>query len=118
MITIYHNQRCSKSRSACSAFEAAGVDHTTVRYLDSPLDRDTLTGIISRLEDPVSDLVRTADKAFRELGLNAADYAEPDAVIDLLLAHPRLMERPVIDDGTVAFIGRPTERVEAFLRKQ
>jgi len=115
MITIYHNQRCSKSRSACSTFEAVGVEYATVRYLDTPLGRDALTGIVARLQGPVADLVRTGDKAFKELGLSAADYSDADAVIDLLLEHPQLMERPVIDDGAVAFIGRPTERVDEFL---
>jgi arsenate reductase (glutaredoxin) len=117
MVKIYHNQRCSKSRSACSEFESAGVEHTTVRYLDTPLDRDSLNAIVARLEDPVSALVRTGDKVFRDLNLRAADYTDPDAVVDLLIEHPRLMERPLIDDGTTAFIGRPTERVVAFLTK-
>lgn len=113
-VTIYHNPRCSNSRNALAVAGERGVDPTVVEYLATPPDRATLESIIGMLDDPVADLVRKDDR-FKELGLDAAAYTEPGPVIDLLLEHPELLQRPiVVKDGT-AIIGRPKERVEQFL---
>ena len=70
-------------------------------------DRDTLRGIVERLEDPVENLVRK-DSQFSKLGLDADDYVgNPGAVVDVLLRYPRLMQRPVLVRGGRAIIGRP-----------
>ena len=66
------------------------------------------------LEDPVADLVRK-DSQFGKLGLDEADYVEPDQVIDLLVAKPRLLQRPIVVKDGRAIIGRPKDRVRAFL---
>lgn len=85
----------------------AGVEVDVVLYLSERPDRDTLAGIVERLEDPVENLVRK-DSQFSKLGLDATDYVgNPDAVVDVLLRHPRLMQRPVLVRGDRAIIGRP-----------
>lgn len=85
----------------------AGADVDVVLYMSERPDRDTLTGIIERLEDPVENLVRK-DSQFSKLGLDATDYVgNPDAVVDVLLRYPRLMQRPVLVRGDRAIIGRP-----------
>ena len=94
--------------------EANGVDAEIVQYLKTPPDRATLEMIVEALEDPVEDLVRH-DANFTKLGLDAGDYTTPAAVIDLLLEHPKLMQRPVLVKGDRAIIGRPKDRVEPFL---
>ena len=94
--------------------EANGVDAEIVQYLKTPPDRATLESIVAALEDPVEDLVRH-DATFTKLGLDAGDYTTPDAVIDLLVEHPKLMQRPVLVKGDRAIIGRPKDRVEPFL---
>jgi arsenate reductase len=113
-VTIYHNPRCSKSRAAMQAAEAAGVDVDVVRYLEAPPDETTLRELLDQLEDPPHALVRRDD--WKALGITAADVADADGVVTVLQAHPQLMERPVLVKGDRAIIGRPTERAEAFLR--
>lgn len=113
-VTLLHNSACSTSRHALDEVQAAGVDAEVVQYLKTPLDRAALLALIGQLADPPADLVRK-DGFFRELGLNAADYTTPDAVADLLVEHPRLMQRPVLVKGGRAIIGRPKERVAPFL---
>ena len=66
------------------------------------------------IDDPPAELVRK-DKNFKDLGLNASDYTTEDAVVDLLLEHPRLMQRPVVVRGDRAVIARPSDKVEALL---
>ena len=84
------------------------------QYLKKPLTRDELLDLIDKLEDPAAELVRK-DGFFKDLGLSADDYTTPEAVADLLVEHPRLMQRPVLVRGDRAIIGRPRDRVAKFL---
>jgi arsenate reductase len=94
--------------------EASGVEFDTVLYLKDPLDRDALRTLVDQLEDPAGDLVRK-DSFFKDLGLDAADYEKAGPVVDLLLEHPRLMQRPIVVKGGTALIGRPLDRVEELV---
>ncbi|MGY6502551.1 MAG: arsenate reductase (glutaredoxin) [Acidimicrobiales bacterium] len=108
-IQLLHNPKCSKSRQALDLLQSRGVEPEVVRYLDTPPDRATLELIASQVDDP-STLVRK-DPHFKELGLDAADYTDAASVVDLLVEHPRLMERPVAIRGDRAVLGRPPENV-------
>ena len=113
-VTILHHTGCSTSRHALDAAADAGVDAEVVQYLKHPLDRDALLALLDQLEDSPADLVRK-DSFFRKLELDAGDYVTAEQVADLLVEHPRLMERPVLIRGDRAIIGRPKDRVPAFL---
>ena len=113
-ITILHNTACSTSRHALDEASAAGVETQVVHYLKKPLDRAELLDLMNKLDDPPADLVRK-DGFFKAQQLDADDYVTPEAVADLLVEHPRLMQRPVLVRGDRAIIGRPKDRVAAFL---
>lgn len=113
-VTLFHNTACSTSRHALDVVRDAGVDTEVVQYLKTPLDREALLDLIGRLQDPPEDLVRK-DGFFKELGLSAEDCRTPEAVADLLVEHPRLMQRPVLVRGGKAIIGRPKDRVGPFV---
>jgi len=91
-----------------------GVDVEVVRYLDTPPDEATLRSILDQLDDPPADLVRR--EKWSELGVTADDVATVDGVVAVLLAHPELMQRPVVVKDGRAVIGRPTERVTELVR--
>lgn len=98
-----------------------GVEVDIVPYLKEPPDEATLREIVSKLEDPVENLVRK-DAHFTKLGLDENAYVDdPDAVVEVLVEHPRLMQRPVLVRDDKAIIGRPLgdrkarERVVEFL---
>jgi len=91
-----------------------GVEFDVVEYLKQPLDRAGLERILDAIPDAPDALVRK-DKRFAELGLRAEDYVQRDAVIRLLLAHPELMQRPVVFRGQRALIARPSEKVVKLL---
>ena len=107
---MYHNQSCSKSRGALEILADRGVDHEVVEYLKAPPDRASLERIVDAIDSPPGDLVRR-DRRFEELGLSPSDYTTRQAVIDLLLEHPELMQRPVIFRGERAVIARPSDKV-------
>jgi len=113
-VRIYHNPNCSTSKAALAAGDEAKADVEVVQYLKTPLDRAQLLDLIAILEDEPQDLVRK-DPFFKDQGLDAADYTTPDEVADLLVEHPRLMQRPVLVRDGKAIIGRPKDRVAAFL---
>jgi arsenate reductase len=113
-VSILHNTACSTSAYALAEAEQAGTTTEIVQYLKTPLDRAALLELIDKLEDPAADLVRK-DSYFAQLGLDANDFVTPEAVADLLVEHPRLMQRPVLIKGKRAIIGRPKDRVRPFL---
>lgn len=94
--------------------EELGVGAEVVLYLKTPPDAATLRSIIAVLEDPVSDLVRR-DSLWNKLGLTDADVATPDQVVDVLVRHKQLLQRPVVVTPGRAIIGRPKERVRQLL---
>ena len=91
-----------------------GVTYDTVMYLKSPPDEATLRDIIAKLEDPPTDLVRR-DANFQKLGLGDADVATVDQVVEVLLQHKQLMQRPLVVTNDKAIIGRPKELVAELL---
>jgi arsenate reductase len=113
-VTIYHNPNCSTSKNVLAMAQGAGVELDVVQYLKTPPTRERLEWLVAHLDGDVGDLVRK-DPFFKELGLDAADYTEPAAVVDLLVEHPRLMQRPLLVKGDRVVIGRPKERAAEML---
>jgi arsenate reductase len=114
-VTIFHNPSCSKSRGALGILGDRAVDAEVVEYLVTPPSRRALEDIAGKLVNPIAELVRRGDPRFKELGLDPAGYTTTAEVVDLLLAHPELMERPVVMKGDRAVIARPPERVAEVL---
>lgn len=113
-LVVFHNPRCSTSRAALDAIDDAGLEARVVLYLKTPPTRDDLTALVDSLDDEPTDLVRR-DANFAKLGLTPGDVATADQVVDTLVAHPELMQRPVLRHGSRAIIGRPKDRVPSFL---
>ena len=90
------------------------VEFDVIEYLKTPLSREALERIVDLVPDNPQEMVRH-DKNFKELGLDADDYTSKEAVVNVLLEHPKLMQRPIIIRGEHAVIGRPSEKVLALL---
>ncbi|QTF91097.1 arsenate reductase (glutaredoxin) [Halomonas sp. BM-2019] len=111
-ITLYHNPRCSKSRQALALLEARGVTIQVRRYLDEPLSADELRDLTARLDGDLKALVRRQEAEWKALDADAGDIEQ---VISAIVAHPKIMERPIADDGRRAVVGRPPEDVLTLL---
>ena len=94
--------------------EELGVSADIVLYIKTPPTEAVLRDIVAKLEDPVTDLVRR-DSMWQKLGLTDSDVATADQVVEVLLRHKQLMQRPVVVTPTKAIIGRPKERVTSLL---
>lgn len=97
-----------------SIAEELGVDVDVVLYLKTPPDAETLRAIVAKLEDPVTDLVRR-DSLWEKLGLTDDDARTDEQVVELLVRHRRLLQRPVVVTPEKAIVGRPKERVRELL---
>lgn len=109
MTTIYHNPRCSKSRQALQLLEDKGEDITIIKYLEEPPTPAKLTELISLLGIAPMELVRKNEAIWKEkykgMGLTDAE------IVNAMVEHPRLMERPIVVKGFKAALGRPPENI-------
>ncbi|MFS6937399.1 arsenate reductase [Neisseria animaloris] len=114
-VTLYHNNRCSKSRAALSLLQVRGVKTKVVDYLHSPPSFDELQSIFKKLgaESP-RVMMRVKDDLYCELGLDNPDLSNDD-LLRAVAEHPKLLERPIVVSGDKAAIGRPLENIEALL---
>lgn len=110
---IWHNPKCSKSREALKLLEDKGGDYEVFKYLDTPPSRQEIVVLLEKLGLTARELMRTKEDLYKELGV--AQIADEEKLIDLLAAHPKLIERPILIDGNRALIGRPVEKVIALL---
>ena len=94
--------------------EELGVDADVVLYIKEPPTADELREIIAKLEDPATDLVRR-DSKFKKLELTEDDVATEDQIVDILVKHKQLLQRPLVVTADTAIIGRPKERVAELL---
>lgn len=113
-LTLYHNPRCSKSRSALQILEERGLTPTIVRYLETPPSADELTALLRKLDMPARSLLRTGEEEYKALNLADATLTEQQ-LIDAMATNPKLIERPILIAGDRAIVGRPPERVLEIL---
>lgn len=113
-LTLYHNPRCSKSRGALELLEERGLAPTVVRYLETPPDAATLKALLGKLGIGARQLLRSGEDEYKALDL--ANPALTDAqLINAMVQHPKLIERPILVAGDKAVIGRPPEKVLEIL---
>ena len=113
-VTIYHNPACGTSRNTLGMIRNAGIEPTVIEYLTNPPDRATLVDLIERSGLPVRGAVREKGTPFAELGLDDPATTD-DQLIDAMLAHPILINRPFVVTPVGVRLCRPSEAVLAIL---
>ena len=107
-IVIYHNARCSKSRSACEIVAGRGIEARIVEYLKTPPSRDELRAVLQKLGMKASELVRRGEEEYKQH--YAGRTLTEDEWLDALIEHPILIERPIVVRGDRAVVGRPPKK--------
>ncbi|HID49854.1 MAG TPA: arsenate reductase (glutaredoxin) [Chromatiales bacterium] len=108
--TIYHNPRCSKSRQTLQLLREKGIEPEVIEYLKTPPDKATLKKILRQLGLTPRQLMRTREKEYKELGLDDPALSDEE-LVDAMLAHPKLIERPIVVTSKGVALGRPPESV-------
>jgi arsenate reductase len=109
-VTIYHNPACSTSRKVLGMIREHGDTVEVVEYLKTPPSRDALVALIARMGVPVRDVLRKKATPYEALGLDNPDLTD-DALVDAMMAHPILMNRPIVATPKGARLCRPPESV-------
>ena len=113
-VTIYHNPACGTSRNTLALIRNAGVEPTVIEYLKTPPDRATLLNLIRQMAITPRQLLREKGTPYAELGLDAANWTDAQ-LVDQMLAHPVLINRPIVVTPWGVKLCRPSEDVLAIL---
>ncbi|MEP9397056.1 arsenate reductase (glutaredoxin) [Mesorhizobium sp. KR2-14] len=109
-VTIYHNPKCGTSRNTLAMIRASGEEPEIIEYLNTPPSRERLVELLGLMKRKPRDLLRRKGTPYEELGLDDPKWSD-DELIDFMLAHPILIERPIVVSEKGAVLARPSERV-------
>ncbi|WP_150525430.1 arsenate reductase (glutaredoxin) [Roseibium sediminis] len=109
-ITIYHNPNCGTSRNTLAMIRESGEEPQVVEYLKTPPSRETLVDLIEKMGVPVRDVLREKGTPFAELGLGEDKWSD-DQLIDFMMEHPILINRPIVVSEKGVRLCRPSELV-------
>ena len=113
-ITVYEKPTCTKCREMNKFLAEQGVDFAKVNYYIDPLSEDQLRELLKKMGLKPRELMRTSESVYRELNLGKSELSD-DEIIALMVKHPDLIQRPIVERGNRAVLGRPTENVKALL---
>ena len=114
LVTIYHNPACGTSRNTLAMIRASGVEPTVIEYLKTPPTREKLQEIISKTGGNIHALIREKGTPYAELGLDNPHLSE-EALLDAMLQHPILINRPIVETSKGIKLCRPSELVLGIL---
>ena len=113
-VTIYHNPRCSKSRQTLQLLQDKGIEPAVIEYLESPPDAAQLAGILALLGKSPRELMRRKEAEYKDNALDDESLSDAQ-LIAAMIAHPKLIERPIVLANGKAALGRPPEDVLEIL---
>lgn len=116
-VTIYHNPACGTSRNTLAMIRNAGIEPTVIEYLKTPPDRATLVALIARSGQPLRSFIREKGTPYADLGLDDPNLGDA-RLIDAMLAHPILINRPIVATPLGVALCRPSEKVLDLLTEQ
>ena len=113
-ITVYEKPTCTKCREMDKLLRERGIPYEKINYYIEPLSKKKLTELLRKMDLKPRDLLRKSEPVYKELGL-AEDKFTDSELIALMVEHPDLLQRPIVERGDRAVLGRPTENVEELL---
>lgn len=113
-VTIYHKPTCTTCRQAIQVLKDSGQPFKTVNYYEQPFTRAQLKGLLKKAGLSPRDILRTKEDDYKELGLAKKNLSE-DELIDMMVKHPDLIQRPIVEKGERAILARPAETVKQLL---
>ncbi len=114
MITIYQKPTCSTCRETVKLVEASGQAFTAVNYYEEPLTKAQLKGLLNKAGLSAKHILRTKEDIYKKLGLAKKNLTD-DELIDLMVKHPDLIQRPLVEKGAKVILARPAEAVKQLL---
>jgi len=113
-ITIYQKPTCTTCRQVYAALRDAGVDFAAVDYYTDPIPKTKLRELLRKMKMPARELLRTKEEIYRKLRLAERDLTD-DEIVEVMVEHPDLIQRPIVEKGSRAILARPAERLKEIL---
>jgi arsenate reductase len=113
-IVVYQKPTCTTCRQVYYALKASGVDFDAVDYYTDPIPKAKLEDLLRKMGMMAADLLRTNEAIYKTLKLAERDLKD-DEIVDLMVEHPDLIQRPIVEKGSRAILARPAERLKAIL---
>ncbi|BDY11800.1 arsenate reductase (glutaredoxin) [Hydrogenimonas cancrithermarum] len=114
-VIIWHNPRCSKSREALKLLKEKGIEPKIYKYLDEHPSKEQIEEVLKMLGVSPRDIMRTKEAIYKELGLG--DVEDDEKLIEAMVEHPRLIERPIVIKEGKAVLGRPPQKVIELIKE-
>ncbi len=114
-ITIYQKPTCTTCRQVYAALKESGVDFDAVNYYLEPIFKSKLKELLKKMGIPASELLRKKEEIYKTLKLAEKKLSE-DEIIDLMVKHPDLIQRPIVEKGQKAILARPAERLKDIIK--
>jgi arsenate reductase len=113
-ITVYEKPTCTKCREVDKILRESGSDYEKINYYVQPLNEQKLRELLKKMKISARDLLRTTESIYKELNLSKSTHSE-DELIKLMVKHPDLIQRPIVEKGERAVLGRPVENIRTLL---
>ena len=113
-IVVYQKPTCTTCRKVYAALKESGVDFAAVDYYLDPIPKAKLRELLRKMNMPARDLLRTKEPIYKTLKIGDSDLTD-DEIVDLMVRHPDLIERPIVEKGSRAILARPAERLKEIL---
>jgi arsenate reductase len=113
-ITIYQKPTCTTCRQVYTALKSSGVDFDAVDYYLDPIPRTKLIELLGKMGMKPHELLRTKEPIYRDPKISQRQLSD-DQVVDLMVSHPDLIQRPIVEKGSRAILARPADRVKEIL---
>jgi arsenate reductase len=114
-ITIYQKPTCTTCRQVYAALKESGVDFEAINYYLEPIAKNKLKELLKKMGLTAADLLRKKEPIYKELGLEKKKWSE-DELVDWMVKHPDLIQRPIVEKGAKAILARPAEKIKEFLQ--
>ena len=109
-ITVYEKPTCTSCRKVAKAFIENGITFEKVNYYVEPFSKSKLQSLLKKMKMKPSELLRKNEKAYKDLKIKEKNYTEKQ-ILDLMIKHPDLIQRPIVEKGAKAIVARPPERI-------
>jgi arsenate reductase len=113
-LTIYQKPTCSTCRQAVQLLKERGVPFATINYYEQRFTKPQLKALLKKAGLSPRDVLRTKEDLYKELNLAETTLSD-DALLDVMIAHPDLIQRPIVEKGDTAWLARPADRVRDLL---
>ena len=113
-ITVYQKPTCTTCRQVYAALRDAGVDFEAVDYYTDPIPKTKLRELLRKMKMPARTLLRTKEEIYKTLRLGERDLSD-DEIVELMVKHPDLIQRPIVEKGSRAILARPADRLREIL---